>query len=399
MTLLHPSVQVQELYPIGTIIEATCPPNNNWLKCEGQLLSRSTYSELLAVLETDNPYSWQKQETIKPLDSAFDSSGLLSVIKGGSRWVAVGWGGDFAYSDDGVTWTSGTLPDTSKDYLEVAYNGSVWCTAGYNSISGATSTTGASWTSRTLPAIEDWEGICWDGTYFILAANDTTNCYTSTDGITWNNVGTYPVGPNFIASDGSGLTVAVRSSGQIMVSSDGGVNWTLANNSPYIPFGLISQWKISYANGYFILPCQYNSGHTWISTDGYEWKQIWFDTMENIGHTAYSSYDPRNNNPSGIKWRYFKDQWFGLPDGHDLGVRSPDMKRFYPWPINMGNLASTNDFLYNSSSGKIIIIEDWYRYMTVCEEYGFDEVNYFQLPRKSFNQFGVNNIYYFIRAI
>jgi hypothetical protein len=343
---------------------------------------------LLNVLETDNPYAWENWETIRPLDSAFDSSGLQEVAYSGSRWVAVGYSGDFAYSDDGITWTSGTLPDTSRDYYCIAWNGSVFCTVGLNSTSGATSTNGSSWTARTLPGIYDWQGICWDGTYFILAADDTTTCYRSTDGITWSTAGTYAQAPEAIASNGSGLTVAM-SNNYHMVSEDGGTTWKRLD-LPYLVLGLNSMQKISYANGYFMQSSGTTSGYTWISTDGYNWRQIYF-----YGGPLWS--DDRDNNPSVVRWKYCKDQWFGIPT-EDIGVRTPDMKNFYPWYLNIGNQTACTDILYNSSSEKIILIEDWYRYMSVAQEYKFDETTYFQLPRLSHHDYGINNLHYYIRC-
>jgi len=389
MTLLHPSIQTQEIYPIGSIIEATKPPNDNWLRMEGQLLNRTTYATLLSVLETDNPNAWEQQEIIRPLDAAFDSSGLEEMADDGSRWVAVGWEGDFAYSDDGVTWTSGTLPDTSKDYFSIAYNGSVWCTVGVNTTSAATSNNGSSWTARTLPGIYDWQGICWDGTYFILAADDTTQCYRSTDGITWGAAGTFFQAPEAICSDGSGLTVAISNS-YFLISSNGGTNWDRVT-LPYLPWGFSDMPKISYANGYFMMNSHINAGHTWISDDGYNWKQIWYYGGPNWSHD-------RDNQESVTRWKYFKDQWFGMST-NDVGVRSPDLKTFYPWYQNIGNQSAQTDMLYNSSSGKIVIIEGWYRYMTVCEEYKFDESTYFQLPRRPHNSFGINNVHNYIRIV
>ena len=105
MTLLHPTVQTEELYPIGTIIEATCPPNENWIKCDGRLLSRSAYSELLAALETDNPNPWVKQTVELALPTGFGSSAIVGMTNNGNRHVGVGWSGDSCYTDDAETWT------------------------------------------------------------------------------------------------------------------------------------------------------------------------------------------------------------------------------------------------------------------------------------------------------
>ncbi len=403
MTLLHPSAQVQELYPIGSIIEATCPPNENWLKCEGQLLSRSGYSELLSALETDNPYPWVKQSVDLALPTQFASTGMFGLANNGNRYVGVCYSGVSAYTDDGETWTYVALPNTG-DYSDIAYNGSVFFTMEYNSVNAATSTNGASWTARTLPDSYDWECVCWDGTYFILGANDYNTCLRSTDGITWNTSGTFPtaigsVGPHMIRSNGSGLTVAMNSAGAVWISEDSGANWTWTIVLPKSPFSTFSTWKLSYANGYFFAPCYQWAGLSYYSTDGIEWKTAWFTTFENIGGEAYSNFSPREMNASVHRWYYFKDQWFGLPNSSNFGVRSPDMKRFYPWMINLSMCGSGTEAAgYNTTSGKIFICDAWYRYVTYAEEYAFDESNYFQLPKRHMNQKGVLGLYNFIRA-
>lgn len=397
MTLLHPSVQVQEIYPIGSIIEATCPPNDNWIKCEGQLLSRVTYANLLASLPTDNPYPWQYSYITRPLGTNHDSYGLLDMVYTGSRWTAVGESGRFSYSDNGETWTQGTMPSTSNDYWSIAWNGSIMVAVPIGGNASATSTNGSSWTGRTLPASANWYCITWDGTYFIIGADNNTQCYRSTDGINWSATGTFQYGPRLMASDGSGVTVALDSTHQLMRSSDGGANWTYLGNIPKIDIGLQWSWRLSYANGYFILPNQYNSGHTFYSTDGLEWKMLWMDNGEALLRTVYSNWQPNDQNPSANRWYYFKDKWFGLTTG-ELGCISDDMKTVQFWSMAMGNLGTPSIAGYNSSTGKIFVLDTWYRYVTYFEEYAFDETTYFQLPRKIHERFGVNNLHYFIRA-
>lgn len=98
-------------------------------------------------------------------------------------------------TDNGATWTSFTLPGASTPaYTSVAWNGSVFCAVGSNSVSPyvlcATSPDGVTWTARTIGATTMFpNNIVWNGSVFITSGDDfaTTNCvtFTSPDGTTW----------------------------------------------------------------------------------------------------------------------------------------------------------------------------------------------------------------------
>jgi hypothetical protein len=94
---------------------------------------------------------------------------------------------DIAYSlDAGGTWTlqSAALPNTG--FKAVTYGKGLFvAVTGGGSTSAATSEDGITWTSRTLPASRDWVDVVWgNGRFIAIAADSATGAY-SMDGITW----------------------------------------------------------------------------------------------------------------------------------------------------------------------------------------------------------------------
>ena len=107
---------------------------------------------------------------------------------GGSGFVATTDGNttNATYStDNGVTWTTSTLPSTGVWY-GLAWNGSVYACVRFNSTAAATSTTGATWTSRTCQSGQ-WYEKCtqWNGSVFCSPQYQGNATQTSTDGTTW----------------------------------------------------------------------------------------------------------------------------------------------------------------------------------------------------------------------
>ena len=76
MTLLHPAV-AKDVYPIGAIISGNAPPNSNWLRMEGQILAKASYTKLVNALETDNPDQWQDLTVVQAQTS---SNGLTTCL-------------------------------------------------------------------------------------------------------------------------------------------------------------------------------------------------------------------------------------------------------------------------------------------------------------------------------
>ena len=164
MTLLHP--KISEIYAIGTIIEANAPPSGKWLPCQGQILAQANYPALYAMM--DNPYSmiFSDWEFCDDFDTGGDYPYAERVQWNGSTgspiWVALAGDGVYCRSTDGIVWTTGSMPSTGS--WNVGYGNSIFCAVKYGSASGATSSDGSSWTSRTLNLSANWKACVWDGT-------------------------------------------------------------------------------------------------------------------------------------------------------------------------------------------------------------------------------------------
>ncbi|CAB4125879.1 Concanavalin A-like lectin/glucanases superfamily [uncultured Caudovirales phage] len=145
-----------------------------------------------------------------------------SVTYGGGKFVAVGGNGSqAAYSTDGITWTSSTLP-TSGIWGDVVYgNGSYVAINNVDGTSPAISFNGSTWTSSpytiTANSLEYGQGV------FLAVSSAGTTAYTSEDGILWtrrtvSNDGYTAMGFGYASSTNTGLfvTVAGQSTGSLI---------------------------------------------------------------------------------------------------------------------------------------------------------------------------------------
>lgn len=90
-----------------------------------------------------------------------------------------------AYSSDGTSWTTTTMPK-SANWYGVAYgNGIFVAISGNNSNAAAYSTDGITWRSSTLPKTANWNAIAYgDGLFVAVVSGENTSAY-SHDGINW----------------------------------------------------------------------------------------------------------------------------------------------------------------------------------------------------------------------
>lgn len=207
------------------------------------------------------------------------SSGLIddgSSFQKRSKQVIFGTGTVAAHSDDGISWTSTTLPRSGQNWVSaygnnrfvavtndvsaarpvVSLDGEVWDIIGDTNIGDArditygrglfvvvqgnstnawTSPDGIVWTQRTLPASSNWSSVTWGNNKFIAVASNSDNGAYSFDGITWTSVAmgspdsTTPAGYQKVRY-GQGLFMATLSSGSLtgysfVATSEDGINW------------------------------------------------------------------------------------------------------------------------------------------------------------------------------
>jgi hypothetical protein len=180
------------------------------------------------------------------------------VTCGQDRFVAVGYAGQIAYSDDGKNWSIPSTKPKSKYLNSVVYgNGKFVAVGTANSIE--ISPDGNSWEKVYGADIgPDLRNIVWDGTAF-LAAGDQ-GVFVSADGRDWQrqleNLYCYCV------AAGDGVRVASR--GISLMVATNGTDWTVATNTaPSL------MWDGAYGNGRFVFVG--DRGDAWSSTNGFDW--------------------------------------------------------------------------------------------------------------------------------
>lgn len=369
MTLLHP--KVSEIYAIGTIIEANAPPSEKWLPCQGQILAQADYPTLFAMM--DNPYSmiYSDWEFCDDFDTGGDYPYHERVQWNGSTgspiWLALAGDSNYCRTTDGITWTIGAMPSTGSWYC--GFGNSIFCAVKYGSTSGATSSTGSSWTSRTLPYAYNWNNCVWDGTNFIVIASNNVQTIYSSDGITWYDGGVLPETPfYYLASDGAGTLVAIDGGNDIAVSDDGGSNWTKIDAAQG------GWYSIEYCNNYFLIATE--RGYVGVSSDGFDWEWIpyFIDRFEG------NDQELGTESVRVWRWRYHDSIYFAPAYGYGHGVYSFDMRSFHPWFTNP-QYTEQYDTIYNPTSGNLVVWGGYTYSMPYSKKAGrYNPSTHFQLP-------------------
>lgn len=202
---------------------------------------------------------------------AFMNDKFVAIRYNASNSTAI----DIVYSTDGITWTSTTMPTSTRYWRKGVYGGGkyVFVSGGYGtSTELLISDDGINWTSNTYLEIADWKSICYgdnafvavagggydpfmklfkwtpgsdperpeaplsqgnagdicygNGKYVITMGTDSTNqIFYSTDGISWVET-TAPVSDKWINTIYTGsMFVSVGAKGGNVITSEDGINW------------------------------------------------------------------------------------------------------------------------------------------------------------------------------
>lgn len=113
----------------------------------------------------------------------------IDVAFNGSVWISA-WGDNVITSLDGITWTGrSSVPNLvpSTQWHSLIWTGSFFLlVCGQSSGDAATSPDGVNWTSRPFPATTVGKGVCWTGEMFVAVGTNTV-IWTSPDAITWTS--------------------------------------------------------------------------------------------------------------------------------------------------------------------------------------------------------------------
>ena len=139
------------------------------------------------VVSFNNGVTWDMYDT--PTALSGQKSDLIDVKYGNGRWIAIGRASgtpQFITSIDGTNWVNLINSPTSNASVgSIAYANGLWIVIdGNNTKSGSgiasqfyrySTNDGVTWTTSTLPAIKNWSAIAYGNGQFIAVANDTIN--------------------------------------------------------------------------------------------------------------------------------------------------------------------------------------------------------------------------------
>jgi len=201
----------------------------------------------VAVGNSATIYSSPDGRTWTSRTSGFGGSiNINDVAFGNGLWVAVANSGNLATSTDGITWTTRTSNMSTNNIWAVTYANSLWVAVGAG---GGTTNTGGiiyssdgtTWTrkSQSLTVGPGYNCVVWNGTNWIVGADNTTNnyLYASAPSGTWT-VGQTGSGDGISAIYWDGTRNITVEGVNIRYSTSATLGTTTIMNSWTAPFGI-----------------------------------------------------------------------------------------------------------------------------------------------------------------
>ena len=232
----------------------------------------------------------------------------ISVTYGNDKFVAVSYSGNISYSTDGITWFVSNPPSGSGAWRSVTYgNGRFVAVAGASNFSdeAAYSDDGINWTSTTLPSSTYWQSVSYGNNRFVTVGSPNKAAY-SDDGINWyeGSIGSsqwqsiaYGNGRFVVITNGSPIAEAAY--------SDDGINWI----STKMPLAYVTWQSVAYGNGRFVaiasmtIAAYSDDGINWVRTNqpiDKKWKSIAYGNGCFVA--VANDYDKACYSEDGINW-------------------------------------------------------------------------------------------------
>jgi hypothetical protein len=167
--------------------------------------------------------------------TGYTSTPTVTIIDTGAKYIAMAAGGQNCYTTRagiaaGSTWTAGTAA-TPTDLVSITYGNGVYVAVG--AASAVSSTTGTSWTSRTIPSLGagTYSDVTFGNGTFVAIATGSNATAVSSNGSSWSAGGTMPSTTTWThIAYGNGRFVAIASSSRaVAYSLNKGATWIAAS--------------------------------------------------------------------------------------------------------------------------------------------------------------------------
>jgi hypothetical protein len=148
-----------------TWTDTTMSSTRNW---QGIAFSATTYvviSSFTVISTSPDGVTWTER--------TFPFGFASGIAFGNNVFVVVGGvpGQTSAYSSNGTSWTSRTMPSNNYWYSVTFGNNGFVATSSINQV--ATSPDGVTWTARTMPTSQNWFGSAWNGSTWVAIGSGT----------------------------------------------------------------------------------------------------------------------------------------------------------------------------------------------------------------------------------
>ena len=226
----------------------------------------------------EQPLNWKV--TMRPISMG------SKIAFGNNRFVAGGYGGEVAYSSDGLTWTAIEHSiygdrETDIDIYDIAFGNDRFVAVGGSNHRGmsrmAYSLDGIAWkaVANTTFGGNAVLAIAFGNNRFVAVGYGGRIAYSS-DGATWTAVANRPFDNKIITTIAFGNNRFVAGTwGKIAYSSDG-VTWTVVPNSN---LGDMSIYNMVYGNNRFVATLDYTK--IMYSSDGITWTKATTNIFDN----------------------------------------------------------------------------------------------------------------------